>query len=166
MGVQVKTADYIKGVCDQNRLIDIADWLIRSDDEVYYADTHVSPPPEGLPITAAVEAGLALLVQWVDELGLVQQRGLATSNPMLVVDNEWLENLAEAPPPHVTITLAKRRELIVPQSLRGQLVDRAGTLFDGLLTGRLRGASLTKFEPSIEDEGLGGWVIHGVLAEG
>jgi hypothetical protein len=160
MGMLVSVHDYIRAVCGRNRLVDTADWFLKSNGGVYYVDRHVDVPPEGMSVDAACQAGLALLEQWAYELEDVRKRGLFATNPLLIIDDEWLLPSEEAPPPHVMVTLATQMDLLQANSVHGERVDVSEFPLWKMLNGRLRFAHVTRIEPSLERESQGAWAIE------
>jgi hypothetical protein len=151
---------YIQSVREENRLQRIADYLLRSIDRAYYADSHVALPPQGLGVEAACCAGLALLLDWTSEAALLDRIGLVASKPFLLVDQEWLDELPDAPPPHVLVSLYKTGEEISSDQLCARPTSRDNCPIGDLLTGELRDATVFRLEPSEERESLGGWLFQ------
>ena len=96
---------------------------MQSRSEIYHVDRHVEAPPVGLPASAACSAGVALLLLWHNELKGDFGHKLFFEGPVLVIDQSWLDEKPEAPPPHVVLDLAKRGDVLQPIGTHGRLVD-------------------------------------------
>jgi len=160
MGVQMTEADYIAEVCRQNPLSDTVDWLVRSSEDHYHADRHVDLPPDGVPARAACSAGLALLTRWADELEGIHSRGIYSEGPVLVIDQAWLNETLDAPPPHVILALAKREDALHTLGISGQAVKPSDSPIGDLLSGTLRQIKVTRIEPCEERESDGCWLFQ------
>lgn len=152
--------DYILDVGEANSLKKIADYLLRSSDAVYYADSHVAKPPPQLGMTAACSAGLALLLNWTRETAALGPLGLAASQPLLVIDQEWLDELPDALPPHVLVTLAKNSITLPSGELNAKPSSKADCPLGTLLSGELEAVTVYRIEVSDERESLGGWLFR------
>ncbi len=95
-----------------NLLTDTVDVFLHSDDTVYYVDRHVLDVPPGSKklVKNGVILGLALLKEWLGDIQKTKDSAVFFSDPLLVVDDEWLEMRGNAPPPHIMLTLAKNPE--------------------------------------------------------
>ena len=155
----MNTADYINAVCASNRLRETAEWLTHSSENVYHADRHVAEPPENVSGRAACTAGLSLLIQWTNEAAALQADGIFASKPILIIDQEWLDELPEAPPPHILVTLTKRLGSLPREEMLGKAFAHTDCPISDLLTGPLSDITVIKIEPSEERESLGGWLF-------
>jgi hypothetical protein len=97
--------------------------------------------------------------QWLMDVLEIRIAGLFASTPLLIIDDEWLAEIHDAPPPHVILTLAKRPEFLPDETLGGQAIDPAECPFSSHLSGRLQFSTIKRIEPSEERESLGGWII-------
>jgi hypothetical protein len=158
--LNMKLFDYIANVLSENSLQSIAKYLLKSDDEAYYADSHVDVPPQGLGPYAACCAGLELLRKWHQDVSSIELSGLFASTPMLVVEQEWLDELPNPPPPHVLIILAKNISGLPPDGLVAKTSSKANCPLAELLSGEFEDIEVLKFEASEECERLGGWVFR------
>lgn len=152
--------DYIQGVCSANRLREVAEHLLQTSDPAYHVDRHVAEPPQGLEVEAACSAGLALLLDWTQDAALLGSVGLVASLPLLVIDQEWLDELPDAPPPHLIVTLAKNSSLLPSGELNAKRCSKADCPLRGLLSGELETVSVFRIEASDERESLGGWLFR------
>lgn len=153
-------SDYIRSVCEANRLRDTAVWMSETGEAAYHADRHVESPPEGLGPQAACSAGLALLVEWTKDASVLESLGLTASKPMLIVHQEWLDEHPDASPPHVLVTLCKTGGALPPAQLNASPTSRDKCPIGYLLTGELGEATVFRLEPSLERESLGGWLFQ------
>lgn len=160
MEVLMTETDYIAEVCRRNLLSDTVDWLIRSSGDHYYADRHVDLPPDGIPARAACSAGLALLSNWTDELEGVHSRGIYSEGPILVIDQAWLNESLDAPPPHVILALAKREDALHALVTSGQVVKPSSSPIGDLLSSTLRQIKVMRIEPCEERESDGCWLFQ------
>lgn len=154
------SSDYIAAVCNANRLEDTLDWMIQSSEDIYSADRHVESPPANIPARAACAAGLALLEQWTKELPKVRASGLFASIPRLVIDQEWLDESEDAPPPHVMLTIAKRQMMLPKIDVSGDPIDGLNCPLSDLLIGSFEFVKASRFEGSAERGSLGGWIFE------
>jgi hypothetical protein len=152
--------DYIKSVCAANSLEETALHFLQTSDPVYHADRHVAEPPQGLGVEAACSAGLALLANWTREASAVERLGLVASKPLLVVDQEWLDELPDAPPPHVLVTLARCSTDLPPEVMNAKRVAQAACPLGNVLVGDVESATVFKIAASEERESLGGWLFR------
>src|SRR3954468_6885027 len=139
-------AEYIDGVCRDNSLAEVADYLRGWSEECYDLDRHVAQPPEGLSARAACSAGLALLALWTDELPKVHALGLCSAGPLLVVDQSWLDENEDAPAPHVLLTLSKHEDVLPRFNASGHPVDAADSPINDLLCQSARVVKVLKVE--------------------
>jgi|688.fasta_scaffold418830_2 hypothetical protein len=164
-GVQVGDANmelinYIRKVVEANSLQRIANYLLESSDSAYHADSHVDAPPQGLGVEAACSAGLALLREWTQEAAFLGPFGLVATPPLLVIDQEWLDELPDAPHPHVLVTLAKNAAALPSGELNAKPSSKADCPLGRLLSGELETVSVFRVEASDERESLGGWLFR------
>jgi hypothetical protein len=108
---------YIEQVLRDNLLGDEIKCFKASPQDCWFVDRHVDVPGDlfsGRPTTEQIEAacaaGMRLLAQWEKDRHLVQMAGYFASHPVLVIDDAWLAQESDAPPPHVCIVLAKNPE--------------------------------------------------------
>jgi hypothetical protein len=150
-------AEYIAYVCRDNSLPAMLDWLIQSDEEeAYYADRHVAVPPANLPKRAACSAGFALLEKWHNGVGGANDRGIFAEGPILMIDQEWLDEKQNAPPPHVVLHLAKVKGRLTPIDTSGHLVDHSTCPFQVALSN----VAIRRLDPWPEAESDGAWVFR------
>jgi len=152
--------DYIQSVCAANSLEETALHFLQTSAPAYHADRHVAEPPQGLGMEAACSAGLALLVDWSREAAALERLGLVASKPLLLVDQEWLDGLADAPPPHVLVTLARCSSDLPPEELNAKRVSQSACPLESLLIGDVENATVLKIDASDERESLGGWLFR------
>lgn len=141
----MERSEYIRSVCAENRLVDVAAFFCTLEDDVYYLDRHVNEPPSPLGVSEGCEAGFALLKQWLDELAAVKDLGLFVSEPLLVIDDPWLNAEENATLPHVYTVLVKHSELL-PSSPSKSTEVRPKDSDVGQILGGLEGFSLQRLE--------------------
>jgi len=153
-------SEYIAEVCRENALAQTVDWLLQSDEERYFADRHVATPPEGLSAHVACLAGFALLEDWAADLVEFKKRGLFSDGPVLMIDQEWLDELPDSPPPHVILAIAKNREALPPFALSGHPANPADCPLRDLLEHTPKQVAVRWLEPREELEHAGAWLFR------
>jgi hypothetical protein len=121
---------YIQRVLESNSLHNEVEMLRNSGESCVHIDRHVElPKPHESRDVAQITclAGIRLLMQWRTEREELLSSGVQISAPVLVLDDEWMNQLTDAPPPHVCITIAKEAKSFAPP----QFVDHGGDDFDG-----------------------------------
>lgn len=119
------TYDEIKAkLLRQNWLLDTAQHLEESEDQVYYVDRHVLQSSRerfnGLEIPIrdlGVLLGLDLLRDWTRAAEEI--RWLFISKPFLSIDSDWLTGVDNAAPPSVLVCLAKSPAQLDPMKTGG-----------------------------------------------
>ena len=158
-GFRMLEQEYIAEVCRENILAETVDWLLQSDEDRYFADRHVAEPPEGLSAHAACLAGFALLEDWAADLAEFKRRGLFGDEPVLMIDQEWLDELPDAPPPHVILGIAKNGDALPPSELSGHPADPADSPLRDLLEHTPKQVAVRWIEPREELEHAGAWLF-------
>jgi hypothetical protein len=155
--------EIIERVLAENLLEDTVEHFLSTDDEWTYCDRHVLDPvglsaPDEQLVGAACEAALALGRAWNRDRARYASRDVRISRPYVIVDDDWLGRMENAPPPHVYIWLA--REHAPMEQREGEPStrrDRSGhPAIDALLTSDER---LHRIEGPEEGE-PGCWIIH------
>jgi hypothetical protein len=152
--------EYIQAVLAANSLRDVALYLLETGDAAYHSDRHVDEPPQGLGAEAACFAGLALLREWARDAESLSPIGLVSSKPLLVIDQEWLNDLPDAPPPHVLVTIAKSSSDLPSEEVNAKQSTKADCPLGKLLSDELEDVTVFKVEASAERESLGGWLFR------
>ncbi len=101
---------YCSRVLAQNPLRESALFLLKSNNPWLYVDRHVGEPEttDGLDVVISTcVAGIRLMNKWKAERIELMQEGFLISDPVLIIDDEWLTEAQGAPPPHVYVVLAK-----------------------------------------------------------
>lgn len=95
-----------------NSLHEVIESFQISMDKVWYIDRHVIDISEKIPVfdgTDIVEAtcyaGFQLLQNWDDTVKSLPDNKILVSRPILYIDQEWLDEDDNAPPPHVACTI-------------------------------------------------------------
>ncbi len=153
-------SEYIQRECAANSLQGIVRYLLEASDPTYYADRHIAEPPQGWGLEAACSAGLALLREWTKDAASLGPTGLVASKPILIIDQEWLADHPDAPPPHVLVTLAKDDRDLPTDQLNATPSSKADCPCGKLLIGDFENITVLKIEPSTERESLGGWLFR------
>ena len=98
-------------VLEQNALADTVDAFVASGDPCWFVDRHVLGPSIEKPgaelVSATCAAAVELARRWLKEVQAFRSAGLFISQPFVTIDDEWLDRVANSPPPHVYVVLAR-----------------------------------------------------------
>lgn len=94
-----------------NDLAEIVNSFRESSEPVWHIDRHVLDVTDSVIadqafLIAACAAGLSLLHKWSSQRSAVTVDGVVISEPYLMIDDEWLEAVPNAPPPHVYVCIS------------------------------------------------------------
>jgi hypothetical protein len=144
-----------------NDLEQIARAFVASSDPCWHIDRHVvgvvDVDAKRPAIAEACEAAIALAIKWAAQNVSSNWSGCLVSAPFVFLDDEWLEGVANATPPHVYICLARDEHSFEPV-WSGPDVDveaSGNAIVDSLPRGKVR---LSRVEGAFEDV-PGGWAL-------
>ena len=126
--------DFEKKVIRENSLAGIANLFIKSNDTCWHIDRHVFDiviyPISDIDVKyAACMVGVRLMIKWSEERSQIQNDNLIISIPLLIVDDDWLNDIERITPPHVYICLAKKKDSFYPAvEVPDEIVTTTGDL--------------------------------------
>src|SRR4051812_43521025 len=107
-------AEWSKNVLAANRLQDVVDGFATSGENVWCLDRHVLGVGDSGPvledaavIVAACRVAISLFREWDAVANHDREDSILVARPMLVIDDDWLEGVDSAQPPHVVTTIAR-----------------------------------------------------------
>jgi hypothetical protein len=117
----MRTEDWIKAVLSDNQLAQVAEDFKVTGEPCWHLDRHVIDTFLRLPVlsdasiaVAGCLAGIALLRAWEEERKRVLSTRVLISSPVLIIDDEWIKQESNAPPPHVYVCLAMMEKNLEP----------------------------------------------------
>jgi hypothetical protein len=160
----MRYAEWEREVLNINSIEETIKQFRNSLEEVWYIDRHVIDFADDVPsledkdgFWATCEVSLKLLDEWHDYINNLTDNTIFAIEPYLIIDDEWLSRLKNAPPPHIFVCLAKQSKYLKPS-----------IFYDGVLGAELNSESLSyllvgkgykRIRIRGSDEKQGCWII-------